>query len=457
MRQQNPRNFSYDKSVRHPVTFTDPKGNRIQLKVISDTVVRVLHTAPNQFDYTLADDNTPPVFDAHVEDGEKRLVLETGALRAVINFNKGLDIAWYPRAHPGSPPLLEDLPNRAYPADPATGAVWHYLKQRPDDAYYGLGERTGDLNIKGRRFRLERLDCMGYDAEKTDPLYKFSPFYITLSKDTGLAHGIYYNNISKTTVDLGNEIDALWGPYRYYHAEAGPLDYYIIFGPSVQNVIEGFSSLVGKPEHLPPRYSFGYLASAMGYAEAENAQELLENFPERCRRHEIPCDGLHLSSGYTVTEDRKVRCVFTWNTKRFPDAKLLMANLKDAGIHVFANIKPWLLETHPYYGELKKLKGYIWNDEDDVPGEVMQWSAGAGESANCAYVDFTSQEGFDWWKRNVKNQLLDYGLAGMWNDNNEFTMLDDSFSFANQVKPAADLHRPLPSRRMESGLIRGHA
>lgn len=191
----------------------------------------------------------------------------------------------------------------------------------------------------------------------------------------------------------------------------------------------------------------------MGYAEADNAQELLEKFPELCRQHEIPCDGLHLSSGYTVTEDRKERCVFTWNTKRFSDGKRLMAKLRDAGIHVFANIKPWLLETHPYYDELRALRGFIWNDEEDVPGEVMQWSAGPGESAYSAYVDFTSRQGFDWWKRHVKSQLLDYGLAGMWNDNNEFTMLDDAYSFANEVRPSLDLHRPLPEHRTESSVV----
>ncbi|RUP43679.1 galactose mutarotase-like domain-containing protein, partial [Jimgerdemannia flammicorona] len=421
----------------HPITFTNEKGNKLQVQVINDSTVRVLHDAPHQLrlpSYTLTDDRALPKFTLDVDDEDKKLVIKTSILRIVVNFKKDLHIAWYAQSHPDMP-LQEDLPNRAYPADLATGAVWHYMKRLEGDMYYGLGERTGELNLKGRRFRLERLDCMGYDAETSDPLYKFCPFYLTLSKDTSLAHGIFYNNMSRTTVDLGNENDALWGPYRYYHAEVGPLDYYIFFGPSVQDVIEGFASLMGKPDHLPPRYSFGYLASSMGYAEAHNAQTLLECFPDLCRQHDIPCDGLHLSSGYTVDEDTKQRCVFIWNEKRFSNPNDLMVKLKNAGIHVFANVKPWLLETHPHYQGLKDLHGFIWNEEDNIPGEVTQWSGGAGESASCAYIDFTSEKGFNWWKETVKTKLLMYGLEGLWNDNNEFTMLDDAYSFANEVKP----------------------
>lgn len=50
---------------------------------------------------------------------------------------------------------------------------------------------------------------MGYDAETSDPLYKFSPFYINLSLRTKKAYGVYYNNFSNTTIDLGQEMDAV--------------------------------------------------------------------------------------------------------------------------------------------------------------------------------------------------------------------------------------------------------
>ncbi|WP_349018718.1 hypothetical protein [Cutibacterium acnes] len=38
-----------------------------------------------------------------------------------------------------------------------------------DDRYYGLGEKSGDLERTGRIFDMRCLDALGYDAGSTDP------------------------------------------------------------------------------------------------------------------------------------------------------------------------------------------------------------------------------------------------------------------------------------------------
>lgn len=43
------------------------------------------------------------------------------------------------------------------------------------------------------------------------------------------------------------------------------------------------------------------------------AQQLLENWPQMCKDNDIPCSGMHLSSGYTVGEEDGNRYVFTMN------------------------------------------------------------------------------------------------------------------------------------------------
>ncbi|OZJ05584.1 hypothetical protein BZG36_01721 [Bifiguratus adelaidae] len=453
MRQKNPSGFIWDSSVQYPVTFNNSKGNKVQVFVISDKVIRVKHVAPHP-SHALYDCESSREAGAKfelTENKDKQLVLQTTSVKAVIDIAKDFRIQWFSLQNVATP-FTEDLPNRAISHDVETGAVWHYQKRRLEDHYYGLGERTGSMDLKGRHFRLERVDCMGYDAENADPLYKFCPFYVTLSEDTKMAHGIYYNNFSRSSLDFGQESDALWGRYRYYHAERGPLDYYMMFGPSVAEVLDHFAKLVGKPQQLAPKYSFGYLASSMIYAESEQAQDWLEKFPALCQKHDIPCDGFHLSSGYSVDKQGN-RNVFTWNTSRFPDAKGLWKRLKDAGIHVFANIKPWLLEVHPEYNYLKAQKGYIWDDENGGPGEVLQWSGGYGTSGKCSYIDFTSKAGYNFWKNGVKTQLLEYGIEGMWNDNNEFTMLDDEMTFANEVDLKINIHKALPKHKTASDLV----
>lgn len=224
----------------------------------------------------------------------------------------------------------------------------------------------------------------------------------------------------------------MWSPYCYYQCESGVLDYYMIHGPSVSSIIRNYSLITSRPRHLPPRYSLGYLASSMGYAEAEDAQIQIENFVEKCQSYEIPCDGIHLSSGYTVNEQGD-RCVFTWNNSRFPDPITLAKKLNTLGIRIFANIKPWLLEqSHPDYKKMVKEKGFIWNE--DRPSKVMQWRGGLNTMGQASYIDFSSKSGYEYWKSHVKSQLLEKGYL-LWLDNNEFSLTDDSHTFACQVSP----------------------
>lgn len=226
----------------------------------------------------------------------------------------------------------------------------------------------------------------------------------------------------------------MWGPYTYYQCDSGPLDYYMIYGPHVSSIVQNYSLITSRSRHLPPRYSFGYLASSMGYAEADNAQAQIEEFVKRCRKYEIPCDGIHLSSGYTVNKNGD-RCVFTWNTSRFPDPIKLANNLKHLGINIFANIKPWLLQqSHPDFEQVQKSKGLVWNAEENKPSTVMQWRGGRNTMGKASYIDFTSKTGYDYWKSHVKSQLLDKGYL-LWLDNNEFTLPDDGHTFACQVSP----------------------
>jgi alpha-glucosidase len=227
----------------------------------------------------------------------------------------------------------------------------------------------------------------------------------------------------------------MWGPYTYYQCDAGPLDYYMFYGPNVSSIVQNYSLVTSRPRHLPPRYSFGYLASSMGYAEADDAQTQIEDFIKRCRKYEIPCDGIHLSSGYTVNKDGD-RCVFTWNPSRFPDPIKLANNLKHLGVRIFANIKPWLLQqSHPDFDQMQKSKGLIWNSEEDIPSAVMQWRGGRNTMGKASYIDFSSEAGYDYWKTHVKSELLDKGYM-LWLDNNEFTMPDDGSTFACQVLPS---------------------
>ncbi len=213
-------------------------------------------------------------------------------------------------------PLTKDRKTGAYQLGVSEPGIAHFMNRGDNELYYGLGEKTGNLNREGRRFEMRNLDAMGYDASKTDPLYKHVPFYITktTSDESGASFGVFYDNLASCWFDLGNELDNYHIKYRSYRAEDGDLDLYFMYGESIKNVTQQFVRLTGGTA-FGPKWSLGYSGSTMQYTDAPNSQELLEGFVDQCAEHGIPCDSFQLSSGYTSIGTNAMSS--TGTTKKF--------------------------------------------------------------------------------------------------------------------------------------------
>ena len=349
-----------------------------------------------------------------VEQKTDHLTIETAWLNLTITLND-FAIRWSTKT---GQLLAADLEGRAYAYDLSGQSVFHYLHRQENECYFGFGEVSGELNKAGRRLRLQNVDALGYNAQTGSPLYKHFPFYITYHPENHLAFGLFYDNLATTTFDLGCEIDNYYPPYRSYQAEGGDLDYYFLLGPSIQDVVEKFTRLTGRM-HRPPRWSLGYMGSTMKYTEAPDAQEQLKNFGAKCRENQIPCNLFHLSSGYTFGKDGK-RYVFNWDRKRIPDPQAMVDDFHRNGMHLTASIKPAMLTSHPRFDEVKQFGGFIQNADNDSPQLSHFWGGKA------AFIDFTNPASIAWWKTQVKEQLLAYGIDSTWNDNNEYELWDDA-------------------------------
>lgn len=233
MRQYFADGFSYDDSVAHPVTFRNSLGHTFELHILADNVIKVRHSLGK-------DAIMPPAaagcqFQTSVHTEGQEMTVETNLVRVSIKLPQFL-LAWYSKETGEC--FSQDCAVRAYAYNDKQ--MWHYRKRFPSDRYVGLGERTGNLVLNGRRFRVEpRTDSMGYDAESQDPLYKYHPVLLTLNKR--ITHGLYYSRMGgAVTFDLNAEFDAVSFShllsemadkvYRrflnhdyYYHLDVGPL------------------------------------------------------------------------------------------------------------------------------------------------------------------------------------------------------------------------------------------
>ena len=324
--------------------------------------------------------------------------------------------------------LSEDIGGASYWKD---GNLRRHHRSRifEGDRFYGFGEKTGSLIKYGDRLRMFPSDSLGYDPQKTDPLYKHIPFFIRLNENTGLASGMFYHNMSPVEFDMGRGKCNYYPQHYTYTADAGKLDYFFIGGPAVSDVVEGYTALTGR-QPLFPKYAYGYLGSSMYYSElSRDSDRAILDFVDRAADEGVPMTGFMLSSGYTTQADNK-RCVFTWNSDRFPDPAGFVKKMKSRGVRICANVKPGFLMVHPKLSELCD-EGFFIKDEKNEKPETGSWWGGPG-----FFADLTSEKNRQIWSRLLTENVLEYGIDSVWDDNCEVdSILNDDAMVDAEGRP----------------------
>ena len=308
-----------------------------------------------------------------------------------------------------------------------TGSV-HYVDRFEGEQIFGLGDKCGPVNKAGQRFLLHTGDAMGFRAESSDPLYKHLPFYIC--RHSGGSYGLFYDTLSSGAIDLGREHDNYYEPFRSVRFEEENLVFYLILGTPWE-IVQRFSALTGTAAPVP-RWAFSYCGSTMAYTDAPDADRQLRGFVQKCEENAIPCKGFYLSSGYTQIGDR--RCVFHWNLDKVPSPEGLSAFFRAHDMALMPNVKPALLTDHPLYDTIAQ-NGWFLKLPDGSPAQFPFWGGMA------SYLDFTDPGAYGFWKRCVREQLVDRGYGDIWNDNNEYDVWDGDVV-------AAGFGRPLPASRI---------
>ncbi len=444
------RHASLKQQTPHGVWLDCGEGLACRISLLPDGLGRVLLTrpdglrqprtwmvpAPGQSDTAWegrdrADETIWPVVPLTRETNDQFLLLRGEHIGVRISLSP-FRLEWL---LPDGRTFLADRPTMAYMLAHKRDTLAHYVARNPADRYYGLGDKTGKLDLQGRRLRIAMRDSLGFDPRRGDPLYKHWPFLITHDANTGTAYGMFYDNAPAAAFDLGAEHDNYFGLFRGYEAEGGDLDYYVLPGPRLADVTPRFLRLTGGTA-LPPRWSLGYAQTAMAIADVPDAQAQIETFIARCAQEEIPVSAFHFGSGYTSIGPR--RYVFHWNRDKFPEPNRLLQRFHAAKMHVVANLKPCLLDDHPGYATADAAGAFV-RDSDTGQNLLAQFWDGEG-----SYIDFTSPAGIAWWQEGMTRAVLATGIDAGWNDNNEYELWDEAGSCANFGQPTPlELLRPI--------------
>ena len=291
-------------------------------------------------------------------------------------------------------------------------------KALPDgEHFFGLGDKAGPLDRRGQAFALWNTDAFGWQ-ESSDPLYKSIPFFIG-ADEMGRSWGLLLDNTWRSAFDFGRgDRDALT-----ISAEDGPIDYYVMAGPTPKSVVEAYAWLTG-PSPMPPLWALGYQQSRYSYmSDAE-----VRGVAARLRSEHIPADAIYLDIDY---QDRYRP--FTVDAKTFPDLPKLARDLRAEGLRLVL-----ITDLHIAHAPGE---GYAPYDSGAAGDHFVKAAGGATYVGDvwpgpAVFPDFTRAPTRDWWGTLYGN-FHEAGVAGFWNDMNEPAV----FGTASHSMPLDVRHR----------------
>ena len=319
----------------------------------------------------------------HLKTSAIDVVLDPGALRLTVKDAAGRIV-------------LDD----AAPAPRSQGEGFRLTKRLTPDAHvFGLGDKAGPVDRRGRAFTLWNTDAFGFGPD-TDPLYKSIPFYMSVD-GAGRSYGLFLDNNFRTRFDFGHA-----SPEEIrIEADGGSIDYYVFAGPSPKDVVQAYAWLTGATP-LPPLWSMGFQQSRYSYMTARE----VEAIADRLRADKIPSDVLYLDIDY---QDRNRP--FTVNPKAFPDLPGLSKRLLKQGLHLVL-ITDLHIAKAPDQGYAPYDTGRAGDhflkaaDGSDYVGKV--WPGPA------VFPDFSRSATRTWWGE-LYRDFASAGVGGFWNDMNE--------------------------------------
>ncbi|TVR70657.1 MAG: glycoside hydrolase [Spirochaetaceae bacterium] len=261
---------------------------------------------------------------------------------------------------------------------------------------YGLGEKTGGLDKRGRTWVMWNSDDPTHTPDK-GALYQSLPVvYLWTPRGTAT---IFIDSMATIWFDAGEaEKDRLL--IEVYDSSFSA---YLRHDETLPEAVEHYTALTGRIP-LPPEWALGFQQCRYSYFPEERVMEVARRF----RTEQIPCDVLYLDIHYM--EGYRV---FTWDRRRFPDPARMNGALRREGFRVVTILDPGVKRDPDYPVFASGLQGDLFLRRSDGP--VYTGQVWPGESV---FPDFFRSDTRQWWAE-WHRVLFDAGVAGIWNDMNE--------------------------------------
>jgi alpha-D-xyloside xylohydrolase len=282
------------------------------------------------------------------------------------------------------------------------------FKLTTDEGIYGLGQHQyGYMNYRGHTVKLVQTN--------TDAV---TPFLIST-----MNYGILWDNYSKTIFTDSKNETSIWSDV------ASAVDYYFIYGSTMDSVIAGYRNLTGQAP-MYGKWAYGYWQSKEHY---ENRDELLSVVHEY-RKRQIPIDNIVQDWDYWDSAQNWGQLFF--DKKKYPNPKEMIDIIHKQNFHVMISVWPGLGPNTPVYKDMQQ-RGYLY---DPVGWGGFKYYDAYNPAANDLYWQYAEKglfsKGIDaWWFDSTEPDVIN----ALTKESTEYELkrMDNNYlgSFARYLNP----------------------
>ena len=174
------------------------------------------------------------------------------------------------------------------------------------------------------------------------------------------------------------------------------LDYFLINGPTMKEVLMRYTDITGKPS-LPAPWTFGLWLSTSFTTNYD--EKTVNSFVDGMFDRKIPLSVFHFDCFWMKDFNW---CDFTWDSRVFPDPEGMLKRLKAKGLKICVWINSYVGQESSMFKEGVE-GGYFLKRPN---GDVWQWDMW---QPGLAIVDFTNPAACEWYSKKLE-ALLDMGV-----------------------------------------------
>ncbi len=323
------------------------------------------------------------------EETEEKLIISSGSLRLEVNkadamrtFYRGdekitasgrRDLAY----------MKTNWKGLAYDKGPDDAYMREQLSLGVGELIYGMGERFTAFVKNG-----QSVDIWNEDGgTSTEQSYKNIPFYLS-----NKGYGVFVNHPEKVSFEIATEMVTK----AEFSVPGESLDYFLINGPTMKEVLMRYTDITGKPS-LPAPWTFGLWLSTSFTTNYDEAT--VNSFVDGMLERGIPLKVFHFDCFWMKEFSW---CDFLWDERVFPDPVGMLQRLKAKGLKICVWINPYVGQESAIFAEGAE-KGYFIKRPN---GSVWQWDMW---QPGLAIVDFTNPEACKWYAGKLEG-LMDMGV-----------------------------------------------